>query len=86
MVKIMEGYISYPEAQKLLGELPKGNKLTEVRLVDGLFKYKQSWVYAPQGKLTILAFKEKYHSPIAGHKGEKKFTKKWCQGGIISRA
>jgi hypothetical protein len=27
-------------------------------LVDGLFKYKQSGVYVPQGKLRLLAFKE----------------------------
>jgi hypothetical protein len=31
--KIKEGYINYPEAQKLLGELRKGNALKEVRLV-----------------------------------------------------
>jgi hypothetical protein len=32
------GYINYPEAQKLLGELRKGKALKEVRLVDGLVK------------------------------------------------
>ena len=41
-------------------------------LVDGSFKYKQSVVYMPQGKLRLLAFKEKYHSLIAGLRGEKK--------------
>jgi hypothetical protein len=39
------GYIKYPEAQKLLGKFCKGKAFKEVRLVDGLFKYKQSWVY-----------------------------------------
>ena len=69
--KIREGYINFPEVQKLLGELCKGKALKEVRLVDVLFKYKQSWVYVPQGKLRLLAFKEKYHSAVAGHRGEK---------------
>jgi hypothetical protein len=36
--KIREGYINYPEAQKLLGEVRKGKALKEVRLEDGLFK------------------------------------------------
>jgi hypothetical protein len=45
-----EGYINYPEAQRLLGELRKGKVLKEVMSVDGLLKYKQSWVYMPQGK------------------------------------
>ena len=69
--KIREGYINYPEAQKLLGELRKGKAFKEVRLVDGLFKYKQSWVDVLQGKLRLLILKEKYQSPIAGHRGEK---------------
>jgi hypothetical protein len=63
------GVHKLPEVQKLLGELRKGKALKNVRLVDGLFKYKQSWVYVLQGKLRLLAFKEKYHSPIAGHRG-----------------
>ena len=68
----MEGCINYPEAQKLLGEFRKGKALKDVRLVDGLFKYKQSLVYVPQRKLRLLAFMGKCHSPIAGHIGEKK--------------
>ena len=39
--------------------------------MDGLFKYKQSWVDVPHGKLRLVAFKEKYDSPIAGHRGGK---------------
>jgi hypothetical protein len=70
-------YINYPETQKLIGELRKGKALKKVRLVDGLFKYKQTVVYMPQGKLRLLAFKEKYHSLIAGLRGEKKFTIEW---------
>jgi hypothetical protein len=67
----MEGYINYPEAQRLLGELRKGKTFKEVKLVDGLLKYKQRWVYVPQRKLRLFIFKEKYDSPIAGHKDEK---------------
>jgi hypothetical protein len=37
-----------------------------------LLKYKQSWVYMPQGMLRLLAYNEKYHSLIVGHRGEKK--------------
>jgi hypothetical protein len=42
--------------------------LKEVRLVNGLLKYKQSWVYVALGKLKLWAFMEKYDSPIGGHK------------------
>ena len=51
--KIREGYINYPEAQRLLGELCMGKALKEVRLVDGLLKYKQNGVYVPQRKLRV---------------------------------
>jgi hypothetical protein len=47
--KTKEGYNDYPEAQRLLGELRKGKALEEIKLVDGLLKDKQSWVYGPQG-------------------------------------
>ena len=69
--KIREGYLKDPEAQRLLGELRKGKALKEVKLVDGLLKYKQSRVYVPQGKLRLLVLKEEHDSPIAGHRGEK---------------
>ena len=59
-----EGYINYPETQKLLGELRKRKVLKEVKLVDGLFKYKQSWVYVPQGKLRLSVLKEECDSSI----------------------
>jgi hypothetical protein len=58
-MKIREGYIDYPEAQRLLGEFRKGKVLKEVRLVNGLLKYKQSWVYVPKGKLKLWALMEK---------------------------
>ena len=45
--KIREWYLKDPEAQRLLGELCKGRALKEVKLVDGLLKYKQSQVYVP---------------------------------------
>ena len=82
--KIREGYINYPKSQKLVGELRKGKALKEIKLVDGLLKYKQSRMYMLQHKLRLLAFKEKYHSPIAGYREEKQFTLEWCQGGTIS--
>jgi hypothetical protein len=66
-----EGYINYPEAQRLLGEFRNGKALKEVKLVDGLLKYKQSWVYAPQRKLRLFIFREKYHTTSVGHKREK---------------
>ena len=49
--KIREGHINYPEAQRLLGEFCKSKVIKEVKLAVTLFKYKQSWVYVPQGKL-----------------------------------
>jgi hypothetical protein len=52
--KIGEGYMKDPEAQRLLGELRKGKKLKELKLVNRLLKYKQSRVYVPQGKLRLL--------------------------------
>ena len=65
--KIREGYLKDSKAQRLLGELHKGKALKEIKLVDGLLKYKQSWVYVPQGKLRFLVLKEEHDSPIAGH-------------------
>src|ERR1700737_3732947 len=56
----------------LLGELRKSKVLKEVKLVDGLFKYKQSWVYVPQGKWRLSVFKEEYNSPNFSHRGERK--------------
>ena len=52
-------------------QLRKDKVLEEVKLVDGLFKYKQSQVYVLQGKLRLSFFKEEYDSPIADHKGER---------------
>ena len=72
-----EGYINYPEAQRLLGELREGKTLKEVKLVDGLLKYKQSRGYVPKGKLRLWVLKEIYHSPIGGHRGEET-TIEWC--------
>ena len=83
--KIWEGYINYPEAQKLLGELRKIKVLEEVKLVDGLFKYKQSWVYVPQGKFRLSVLTVEYDSHIAAHKRKKKTGIEWCQGGTVSR-
>jgi hypothetical protein len=40
-------------------------------LVDGLSKYKQSWVYVPQGKLRLLAFKENIIVPLLAIKKRK---------------
>ena len=70
--KIREGYINYPEAQKLLDELRKSKVLKEVKSVDRLFKCKQSWVYVPQGMLRLSVWKEECESPIAGHRRERK--------------
>ena len=63
--KIREGYFKDPKAQRLLGELHKGMALKEVKLVDGLLKYKQSQVYVPQDKLRLLVLKEENNSPVS---------------------
>ena len=60
-----------PKAQRLLGELRARKKLTEIKLLDGLLRFIQSWVYVPQRKLRLLVLKEKHDSPIADHRGEK---------------
>ena len=69
--KIRERYLKDLKAQRLLDELRKGKALKDVKLVDGLLKYKQSQVYVPQGKLRLLVLKEEHNSSIAGHRGEK---------------
>ena len=69
--KIKEGYLKDPKAQRLLNELRKGKAFKDVKLVDGLLKYKQIQVYIFQGKLRLLVLKEEHDSPIAGHKGDK---------------
>ena len=43
--RIREGYMKDPEAQRLLGELRSGKKLKEVKLENGLLKYKQRRVF-----------------------------------------
>jgi hypothetical protein len=52
----------------LHAQLRNGKKLKLIKLVDGLLKYKQSWVYVFQRKLRLLYLKEKHNSPIASHK------------------
>ena len=60
-----------PKTQMCVGELRKGKVIKEIKLLDGLLKFEQSWVYVSQRKLTLLIFKEKYHSLIANHRGRK---------------
>ena len=69
-----------------LGELRKSKVHKEVKLVDGLFKCKQSWVYGPQGKLRLGVWKEECDSPIVGHRGGKKSAIERCHGGTIGGA
>jgi hypothetical protein len=52
----------------LHAQLRNGKKLKLIKLVDGLLKYKQSWVYVFQRKLRLLYLKEKH---IASHKEKK---------------
>ena len=54
--RIKEEYMKDPKALRLLAELRNGKKLKNIKLVDSLLKYKQSWVYVPQGKLRLLVF------------------------------
>jgi hypothetical protein len=69
--KLREGYTNDPKVQMFLGELRKSKALKEIKLVDGLLKYKQNQVYVSHGKLRLLVFKEEHDSPIAGHRREK---------------
>ena len=59
------------EAQRLLGELRQGKKFKDIKLANGLLKYKQSRMYVSQGKFRLLVLNEEYDSPIAGYRGEK---------------
>jgi hypothetical protein len=43
--RIWEGYINYLEAQRFIGDGCKGKALKEVKLVNDLCNYMQSWVY-----------------------------------------
>jgi hypothetical protein len=60
-------YIKDPKAQRLLAKLRNGKKLKEIKLVDGLLKYKQIQVHVPQWKLKLLVLKEDRHI----YRGEK---------------
>lgn len=42
--------------------------LIEVKLVDGLLKFKQRRVYVRQNKLRLLVLKEKNYNPIVNNK------------------
>ena len=69
--KIREGYFNDPETQRLLDELHKDKALKEIKLVDGILKFKHSWMYVPQGKLRLLVLKEEHNNSIVSHRGEK---------------
>ena len=71
-------YINYPKIKSLVGELRKVKALNEVKLVDELLKYMQSWVFVPKSKLRLLVLKEQYDSPFGDQK-EGKTTIEWCQ-------
>jgi hypothetical protein len=45
--RIRKKYMKDPKAQRVLAKLRNNKKLKEIKLVDGLLKYKQSWVYVP---------------------------------------
>ena len=47
------------------------NALKEIKLVDGLLKYKKNWMYVLQGELRLLVLKVEHNSSIASHRGEK---------------
>jgi hypothetical protein len=66
-----ERYMKDPKTQRLLVEHRNGKKHKELRLVDGLIKYKQSWIYMLQQKLMLLVLKEEHDSPIGGHRGKR---------------
>ena len=57
--------------QKLLNELCKDNMLKEVKLVNGLLKYKQNQMYELEGKLRLLDLNNEYDRPIVDHREEK---------------
>ena len=44
MMEHKGGYVNYPKAQRFLDEFCKGKVLKEVRLVNELLEYKQSWL------------------------------------------
>lgn len=52
-------YINDPRAQRFLGKLYKGKALKEVKLVDGLVKYKQNQIYMPQKHNKAIGFLKK---------------------------
>ena len=84
--KIREGYVKDPKAQRLLGELRQGKKLKDIKLANGLLKYKQNRVYIPQDKLRLLVLNKEHDSLIGGHKGEKAtmatVSKRYCCPGM----
>ena len=80
--KIREGYMKDLKAQRLLGELRQGKRLRDIKLANGLLKYKQSRMYISQDKLRLLVLNKEHDSLIAGHRSEKAtnatVSKRYC--------
>lgn len=59
------------KVKKIFDKLKHEKKLKGFKLINALFKYKQSGVYVLQTKLRLLIFKEEHHSFIANYRGKK---------------
>jgi hypothetical protein len=82
--RIREGYMKDPEAKRLLAELRNGKKFKEIKLIDGLLKYKLNHIYVPQEKLRLLVLKEEHDSLLLVIEMERPPLQQY-QGGIIGQ-
>jgi hypothetical protein len=51
--------------------LHQKKKVRGITILDGLLKWKQSWVYVLEGKLHTKVMQEVHDASMVGHRGEK---------------
>jgi hypothetical protein len=69
--KLREGYVNDRLAQHYFHELKQKHKVKNIYVQDCLFKWKQSRVYVPTGKLPAKVLEEVHDVLMVGHRGEK---------------
>jgi len=64
-------YVKNHLVQSYFNDLHQKKKVGGITLLDILFRWKQSRVYVPEGKLRTTVMQEVHDVPMAGHCGEK---------------
>ncbi len=69
--KLKEGYVNDHLAKHYFDKLRQKHKMRSISLKNGMFKWKQSWVYVSTGKLHTKILKEVHNVPMVRHWDEK---------------